>query len=98
FDVKKKFASCMRTLNEVGVERDTVVFALNKSDLISNYEIQEKVKVLNLQDNKKWIPVSALVEKNLDKLKTLIKNMIENQNSSNYINKIGAEFTDPYGN
>ncbi|MFB5621471.1 MAG: GTPase HflX [Candidatus Nitrosomaritimum yanchengensis] len=98
FDVKKKFASCMRTLNEVGVERDTVVFALNKSDLISNYEIQEKVKVLNLQDNKKWIPVYALAGKNLDKLKTLIKNMIENQNSSNYNNKIGAEFTDPYGN
>ena len=98
FDVKKKFASCMRTLNEVGVERDTVVFALNKSDLISNYEIQEKVKVLNLQDSKKWIPVSALVGKNLDKLKTLIKNMIENQSSSNYNNKIGAEFKDPYGN
>ena len=48
FDLKKKFASCMRTLNEVGVEQDKIVFALNKSDLVSNYEIHERVKILNL--------------------------------------------------
>ena len=52
FDFKKKFASCMRTLSEVGVERDVVIFVLNKSDLASNYEINEKVKILNLQDSK----------------------------------------------
>jgi len=98
FDFKKKFASCMRTLSEVGVERDVVIYTLNKSDLVSDYEIKEKVKILNLQDNKKWISVSALAGKNLDKLKSLIKNIIENQNSSNYNNKIGTEFKDLYGN
>ncbi|MFB5618811.1 MAG: GTPase, partial [Candidatus Nitrosomaritimum aestuariumsis] len=98
FDFKKKFASCMRTLSEVGVERDVVIFVLNKSDLASNYEINEKVKILNLQDSKKWIAVSALVGKNLNELKILVKNIIENQSSSNYNNKIVKEFKDPYGN
>jgi GTP-binding protein HflX len=69
FELKKKFSSCMRTLNEVGVEQDRIIFALNKSDLVSNYEIQERVKILNLTDNKKWIAVSALAEKNLNELK-----------------------------
>jgi len=97
FELKKKFASCMRTLNEVGVEHDRIIFALNKSDLVSNYEIQERVKILNLTDNKKWIAVSALAEKNLKQLKTLIKNIIENQSSSTFYNTT-LEANDPYGN
>jgi GTP-binding protein HflX len=97
FELKKKFASCMRTLNEVGVEQDRIIFALNKSDLVSNYEIQERVKILNLTDNKKWIAVSALAEKNLNELKILIKNIIESQSSPNFGKDIGKEF-EPYGN
>ena len=98
FELKKKFASCMRTLNDVGVEQDRIVFALNKSDLISNYEIQERVKILNLTDNKKWITVSALAETNLAGLKTLIKNIIENQKSSNFNKNLKKEANDFYGN
>jgi GTP-binding protein HflX len=98
FELKKKFASCMRTLNEVGVEQDRIIFALNKSDLVSNYEIQERVKILNLTDNKKWISVSALVGKNLDELKTLIKNIIENQSSPNFDKKTIKKPSDFYGN
>ncbi|MFQ5440748.1 MAG: GTPase HflX [Nitrosopumilaceae archaeon] len=98
FELKKKFASCMRTLNDVGVEQDRIIFALNKSDLISNYEIQERVKILNLTDNKKWITVSALAEKNLEGLKTLIKNIIENQKSSNFNKNITKEANEFYGN
>jgi GTP-binding protein HflX len=97
FELKKKFASCMRTLNEVGVEQDRIIFALNKSDLVSNYEIQERVKILNLTDNKKWIAVSALAEKNLNELKILIKNIIESQSSPNFGKDIGKE-SEPYGN
>ena len=97
FDLKKKFASCMRTLNELGVEHDKIVFTLNKSDLVSNYEIHERVKILNLTDNKKWIAVSALAEKNLPELKILIKNIIENQSSPNY-KKLSKETNDIYGN
>ena len=98
FDLKKKFASCMRTLNDVGVEQDRIIFALNKSDLVSNYEIQERIKILNLTDNKKWIAVSALAEKNLTELKTLIKNIIENQSSPNFKKNLSKETDDPYGN
>ena len=32
FELRKKFASCMRTLGELGVEMDRIIFALNKSD------------------------------------------------------------------
>ncbi len=98
YDFKKKFSSCMRTLSEIGVERDVVIFALNKSDLVSNYEIQEKVKILNLQNSKKWIAVSSLIGKNLNGLKILIKNIIESQSSQNNNKGIVKEFKDPYGN
>lgn len=97
-DFKKKFASCMRTLSEVGVERDKIIFTLNKSDLVTNYQVQERVKILNLEENKKWIVVSALAEKKLDELKILIKDIIENQSSPNYKKSIEKEFNDPYGN
>jgi GTP-binding protein HflX len=97
FELKKKFSSCMRTLNEVGVEQDRIIFALNKSDLVSNYEIQERVKILNLTDNKKWIAVSALAEKNLNELKILIKNIIESQSSPNFGKSIGKE-SNHFGN
>jgi GTP-binding protein HflX len=98
FELKKKFASCMRTLNEVGVEQDKIIFVLNKSDLISNFEIQERIKILNLTDSKKWIAVSALAGKNLNELKTLIKNIIENQSTSNFNKNTVKESNDPYGN
>lgn len=98
FDLKKKFASCMRTLDEVGVERDRIIFALNKSDLATNFEIQEKMKILNLKENKKCIVVSAFVEKKMDELKIFIKKIIENQISPNYAKKTAEEFNDSYGN
>jgi GTP-binding protein HflX len=98
FELKKKFASCMRTLNELGVEHDRIIFALNKCDLVSNYEIHDRVKILNLVENKKQIAVSALAEKNLIELKTLIKNILENQSSSNYKKNLPNEYNDPYGN
>jgi hypothetical protein len=65
---------------------------------VSNYEIQERVKILNLTDNKKWISVSALVGKNLNELKMLIKNIIENQSLPNCNNNTVKKFSDFYGN
>ena len=97
FELKKKFASCMRTLGELGVERDRIIFALNKSDLVSNYEIHEKEKVLNLNESKKSMTVSALAEKNIDKLKQLVKEILENQDSSHYKQNL-SRFDSAYGN
>jgi len=97
FNLKKKFASCMRTLGDLGVELDRIIFVLNKSDLVSNYDVQEKVKILNLTENKKWISVSALAEKNMSELKTLIKDIIETQSLPNYDKNLVKEY-DPFGN
>ena len=84
FDLKKKFSSCMRTLSELGVEKDKMVYALNKADLLENEEIEEKIDVLNLTENKKWIPVSAKTGKNIKQLEELIKDILENQNSQKF--------------
>ena len=81
-ELRKKFTSCMRTLNELGVEKDKIVYALNKSDLVEDEEIEEKINILNLTENKKWISVSAKTEKNLNQFKELIKNIIENHDLS----------------
>ncbi len=97
FDLKKKVASCMQTLSEVGAKWDKIIFALNKSDLVSKEEINEKVKILNLTENKKWISVSALAEKNIESLKILIKDIIENESSYSYRNSKVKGLNDPYG-
>jgi len=79
-ELKKKFSSCMRTLNELGVEKEKVVYVLNKSDLLKKDEIERKIDILNLTENKKWIAVSAKTGENIKELKILIKKIIENQN------------------
>lgn len=79
-ELKKKFASCMRTLSELGVERDRMVYALNKADLLTDDEVEEKIDVLALMENRKWLLVSAKTGNNVKKIKELIKDMIENQN------------------
>lgn len=97
FDLKKKFASCMRTLGELGVEREKMIYTLNKSDLLKNSEIEEKVKVLNLSENKKWIAVSASTGKNVNQLKELIRDVIKSQNIPKLTTKsLGVEGT--FGN
>ncbi|MBT8243504.1 MAG: GTPase HflX [Nitrosopumilus sp.] len=97
-ELKKKFSSCMRTLSELGVEQNKVVFALNKSDLLDDEEIKRKITFLNLNENKKVISVSAKTGKNIPQLKDLIKEIIESQNFHKPTNNklAGAEKT--FGN
>ncbi len=78
-ELKKKFASCMKTLSELGVEKEMLVYALNKADLSENEEIEQKIDILDLTKNKKWILVSAKTGKNVNQLKKLIKDIIESQ-------------------
>ena len=80
FDLKKKFQSCKKTLNEIGVEQDRIVYALNKAELLDQNEILEKVGYLGLEENKKWIQVSAKTGQNTKEFKELIKNVIDSQN------------------
>ena len=79
----------MRTLSDLGVERDRIIFTFNKSDLLSKEQIDEKIEILNLKDNRKRITVSSKTGENVNDLKKLIRDIIGNQKSS----KFKKEFT-----
>ena len=97
FDLKKKFSSCMRTLSELGVEKDRMVFALNKADLLNQEEIEQKIDMLNLAENRKVVPVSSKTGKNINNLKDLIKDIMETGNSDNFEKKSLKE-VETFGN
>jgi GTP-binding protein HflX len=78
-ELQKKFRSCMRVLEELGVDYNKIIFALNKSDLTSHDEILSKVDILGLKENKKWIYISAVTGKNLDQLKELLSVVLKNE-------------------
>ena len=79
-ELKKKFSSCMRTLNELDVKLNKVVYAINKSDLLKNEEVERRIAFLNLTEKEKLISVSAKTGKNITELKKLIKEVVGNQN------------------
>ena len=76
-ELKKKFNSCTKTLYELGVESDKLIFVLNKSDLIEPNEVIEKSKYLKVNETKKWIPISSSTGENISQLKELIGKMLE---------------------
>jgi GTP-binding protein HflX len=83
-ELKKKFASCMRTLSELDIEKDRMIYALNKADLVKSEEIERKIDILDLTENKKCISVSAKTGENVNHLKELIKDIMTNQNSPKF--------------
>jgi len=83
FELRKKFRSCYGTLIEIGVEPNKMTFVLNKSELLTNDEILNKVDYLELKENKEWIDISAITEKNIDKLKKSIGKVFQNNVSQN---------------
>jgi GTP-binding protein HflX len=76
-DLKKKFQSCTKTLYELGVERDKMIFVLNKSDLVNPEDVIERRKYLKLDDSKKLINISSKTGENILQLKDLISKMLE---------------------
>jgi len=98
FDLKKKFSSCMHTLGELRVEMDKIIFALNKSDLLTSEQIEEKMEILNLKDSKKRIAVSAKTGYNVNELKDLIKEIIQSQKSPEFKKDFTKEFDNNFGN
>ena len=76
-ELKKKFASCMRTLSELEIEKDRMIYALNKIDLLKSGEIEQKIDILNLTENKKYIPLSAKTGNNVNQLKELIRDIMK---------------------
>ncbi|MFQ5496937.1 MAG: GTPase HflX [Nitrosopumilus sp.] len=98
FELKKKFSSCMKTLSELGVEKDKIVFALNKSDLLEKEEINKKIDILHLTENKKVISVSAKTGKNIKELKKLIKDITESKNPYKFNKKSLEGVQETFGN
>jgi GTP-binding protein HflX len=77
-ELRKKFKSCISTLDEIGVNKDKMIFVLNKSDLTSKEEIMEKANLLGLSDNKRWLAISSTTGFNISQLKTLIYQALDN--------------------
>lgn len=99
FDLKKKFKSCKKTLNEIGVDPDKIIFALNKADLIQQKKILEKAEYLGLNEGKRWVSVSAKTGQNTKQLKELIKNILESLQKPKVIKKtVKGELEKIYGN
>lgn len=76
-ELRKKFRSCISTLDEIGVSKDKMIFVLNKSDLISKEEIVERAKELGMDEFKKWLSVSSTTRYNINQLKTLVYETID---------------------
>ena len=75
--LKIKFSNCMKTLIELGVQRDKIIFVLNKTENMNSTEINSKIQELELDNNNKYVAISALTEKNFDALKEIIKKNID---------------------
>ena len=76
------------------MESNKLVFALNKSELLDDDEILDIVDYLELKGSKKWVDISAVTGKNMDKLEKIIGNIFQNNISQNS-DKVGAK---TYGN
>lgn len=90
-ELRKKFRSCVSTLDEIGVNQDKTIFVLNKSDLVSEEEIIEKADQLGLKENKKWLSLSATTGQNISALKNLIYQILENHPLLNEKNEAKQE-------
>ncbi len=72
--MEKKFSSCMRTLGELGVQRERMVYALNKADLIGHEKISGAIEMLGLT-GRRVVPVSARTGENAKHLKEAIRDV-----------------------
>ncbi|MGI0046928.1 MAG: GTPase HflX [Nitrosotalea sp.] len=77
-ELRKKFRSCVSTIDGIGVNQDRIIFVLNKSDLVSEEEIVDKANQLGLTENGRWLSVSATTGKNISTLQDRIYHILEN--------------------
>ena len=77
-ELRKKYRSCLKTMADLDVDQERVIYALNKSDLVQPDEILKKAEYIGLSDSKKWVPISAVTQQNIPKLLELVKKMMAN--------------------
>ena len=82
-EMKKKFSSCMRTLGELGVQKEKMIYALNKADLIGHEEINYAIETLRLA-GRRVVPISAKTGENARHLKETIKDVAGVQYGEEY--------------
>jgi GTP-binding protein HflX len=88
----------MRTLSELEIEKERLVYALNKADLIKSEEIEQKIDILDLTENKKCISVSAKTGQNVTQLKELIMDIMKSQNSPKFDRNLLEGVKETFGN
>jgi GTP-binding protein HflX len=76
-ELRKKYRSCLKTLSDLDVDQQRVIYALNKSDLISPEEIVQKAEAIGLEESRKWVPISSVTGENIQKLLDLVGMMID---------------------
>lgn len=76
-ELRKKFRSCLKTMSDLDVDQERVIYALNKSDLIAPEEIVQRAEFIGLGDSKKWVPISSITKENIPKLLDLVGKMVE---------------------
>lgn len=78
-ELQKKYRSCLKTMADLDVDQERVIYALNKSDLVAPEDILKKAEFIGLSESKKWVPVSAVTQENVSKLLELVKKMLRQQ-------------------
>lgn len=74
--IKKKLSCCLQTIAQIGALGIPKMTILNKIDLLSETELNQKLITLN-KETQKLIPVSALYRSNLKMLKQEIKRKLD---------------------
>ena len=87
--VEKKLSVCLETIEHIGASGIPIITALNKIDLLSEMEAQEKFEALR-DKTPKPVLISALYGLNIDKLKEEI--------AKNLRNYVRASFSLPLSN
>jgi GTP-binding protein HflX len=87
--VEKKLSVCLETIERIGASGIPIITALNKIDLLSEEEIQQKFEKLK-EKAPKPVPISALYGLNIDQLKEEITRTLRNY--------VKASFTLPLSN
>lgn len=75
--VEHKLSTCLETIERIGASSIPIITALNKIDLLSKTEIDQKIQKLEGKTSKP-IPISALYKLNISQLKEEIVRTLKN--------------------
>ncbi len=75
--IRKKISSCHRVLDEIGIDRGRIIYALNKVDMINAKDvINNKISDILDVENDRWVVISAQTGENIEELKSMASRII----------------------